>query len=118
MNDKNLFGDTLPVNDSGPLARTFAYPPFTVLNARDGWWQERKRQWLALGIRSELGRGNANLAMSHPATTATIDFYAAKRALEEERGGALTTAEAKEILSQAGRLKDGRAANAARLGDE
>lgn len=31
-----------------------------VLNARSGPWQDRKRAWLALGIRSELGRG-ANL---------------------------------------------------------
>src|SRR6185312_5321696 len=30
---------------------------FSVLNAQSGAWQERKRQWLALGIRSELGRG-------------------------------------------------------------
>lgn len=39
------------------LADRFGIPPFTVLNAREGWWQERKRQWLALGIQSELGRG-------------------------------------------------------------
>jgi hypothetical protein len=23
-------------------------PPFSVLNARGGWWQERKAAWLAL----------------------------------------------------------------------
>ena len=40
------------------LADRFGVPPFTVLNAREGWWQERKRAWLALGIRSELGRGD------------------------------------------------------------
>lgn len=39
------------------LAETFGAVPFSVLNAREGWWQARKRQWLALGIRSELGRG-------------------------------------------------------------
>ena len=54
--DKDLFGNTPLANDGGPLARSFAYPPFSVLSARDGWWQERKRQWLALGIKSELGR--------------------------------------------------------------
>lgn len=32
-------------------------PPFTVLNAREGWWQDRKKAWLALGIKSEEGRG-------------------------------------------------------------
>ena len=32
-------------------------PPFSVLDARQGYWQDRKRAWLALGIQSELGRG-------------------------------------------------------------
>lgn len=41
------------------LADRFGIPPFSVLNAREGWWQDRKRAWLALGIRSELGRGDA-----------------------------------------------------------
>jgi len=39
------------------LAERFGIPPFSVLNAREGWWQNRKRAWIALGIRSELGRG-------------------------------------------------------------
>lgn len=39
------------------LAERFGVPPFSVLDARKGDWAERKRAWLALGIRSELGRG-------------------------------------------------------------
>ena len=39
----------------------FIVPPFSVLDARQGYWQERKRQWLALGIQSELGRGDDQL---------------------------------------------------------
>ena len=39
------------------LAERFLVPPFSVLDARQGYWQERKRAWLALGIQSELGRG-------------------------------------------------------------
>jgi hypothetical protein len=39
------------------LAERFMLPPFSVFNAREGWWQDRKRAWLALGIQSELGRG-------------------------------------------------------------
>jgi hypothetical protein len=42
---------------AGSLAERFMIPPFSVLNARGGWWQERKAAWLALGIQSELGRG-------------------------------------------------------------
>ena len=44
--------------------------PFSVLNARDGWWQERKKAWLALGIRSEIGRGDNALGFSDAANRA------------------------------------------------
>lgn len=43
----------------GSLADRFGVPPFTVLDARQGYWQDRKRAWLALGIQSELGRGES-----------------------------------------------------------
>jgi hypothetical protein len=44
-------------NQSRPtLADRFLVPPFSVLDARQGYWQERKQQWLALGIHSEIGR--------------------------------------------------------------
>ncbi len=48
------------ISGAGVLAARFLIPPFSVLNAREGWWQDRKRAWLALGIKSELGRGDAN----------------------------------------------------------
>jgi ParB-like chromosome segregation protein Spo0J len=51
------------------LADRFGVPPFTVLDARQGYWQERKRAWLAMGIESELGRGitdaSGNYRSSH-----------------------------------------------------
>jgi DNA modification methylase len=40
----------------GPLRQRFLFPPFSVLNARDGEWRERKRWWNSLGIESECGR--------------------------------------------------------------
>lgn len=40
------------------LAERFGVPPFSVLDARQGYWQDRKRAWLSLGIQSELGRGD------------------------------------------------------------
>ena len=43
---------------TGQLSARFLIPPFSVLNAREGWWQDRKRAWLSLGIKSELGRGD------------------------------------------------------------
>jgi DNA modification methylase len=41
------------------LAERFGVPPFSVLDARQGYWQERKRAWISLGIRGELGRGGS-----------------------------------------------------------
>lgn len=48
------------VNDEGEarksLAERFGVPPFTLLDARQGYWQTRKKAWIALGLRSEEGR--------------------------------------------------------------
>ena len=52
--DDPVSSDDKPSN--GSLADRFLIPPFSVLNAREGWWQDRKRGWLALGIKSEVGR--------------------------------------------------------------
>jgi len=41
------------------LNERFVVPPFTILDARLGYWQERKRAWIELGILSELGRADA-----------------------------------------------------------
>lgn len=60
---------------AGSLAEKFMIPPFTVLNAREGWWQDRKRAWLALGMKSELGR-NDGLTFSGAAKS--FDHYRAK----------------------------------------
>lgn len=46
---------------SGALVEKFLVPPFSVLNARDGAWQERKKTWLSLGIKSEKGRDDGLL---------------------------------------------------------
>ncbi len=43
------------------LAERFLVPPFTVLDARQGYWQDRKRAWLDVGIRGELGRSDVLL---------------------------------------------------------
>lgn len=52
-------------NGAGSLAAQFGIPPFSVLNAREGWWQDRKRAWLALGIQSEIGRGDTGVNTPH-----------------------------------------------------
>jgi len=53
-----------PAEARKTLAERFGVPPFSVLDARQGYWQDRKRGWLALGIRGELGRGENLSGMS------------------------------------------------------
>ena len=52
----------LGLKTAGGLPRTlrgrFLVPPFSVLDARQAYWQERKRAWLSIGLRGEIGRGN------------------------------------------------------------
>jgi len=53
-------GETETTNGEKPggnLAERFIIPPFSVFDTRQGYWQDRKRAWLGLGIQSELGRG-------------------------------------------------------------
>lgn len=58
------------------LTDKFLVPPFTVLDARQGYWQERKKQWLAMGIKSELGRGDD--AIGYGKDIKDFDFYRKK----------------------------------------
>ena len=101
--------DIKPTHTS--LADRFIVPPFTILDARQGYWQDRKRAWLALGIQSELGRGNMNLGMSHPETTSTIDFYHRKREIESLLGHEISKNEAADMISDEGQLKNARQSN-------
>lgn len=57
----NDFMDVPSLNDNdyikkGSLSEMFLAPPFSVLNSREGWWQDRKREWISKGINSGLGR--------------------------------------------------------------
>lgn len=38
------------------LADRYVTNPFTLLDARTRWWQDRKRAWIAAGIQSDAGR--------------------------------------------------------------
>lgn len=58
----DLFGDQIRPKVC-TIAERFTMVPFSILNAREGDWQNRKRAWLALGIKSEIGRGE-NLAFN------------------------------------------------------
>ena len=43
------------------LREQFLVPPFSVLDTRQGYWQDRKKQWKSIGIKSEVGRDNKML---------------------------------------------------------
>ena len=85
-----LMNPALPVL-GGTLASRFLIAPFSVLNAREGWWQERKRAWIAIGIKSELGRVRELLGNSPSRNDPA--FYAKKREVEQRLGRTLTWAE-------------------------
>jgi hypothetical protein len=61
----NLFGHAIEPPAGGKLAERFTVPPFTVLNAREGVWQDRKRAWMSLGIQSEVGRAGHIVKNAH-----------------------------------------------------
>lgn len=64
--DKALYGTGLGVMDMaakddnrGPLSSRCIVAPYSTLNTRDAFWLDRRRAWLGLGIKSELGRDSA-----------------------------------------------------------
>lgn len=54
MKNINLFGEEI-IEDI-LLRDKFIEPPFSVLDTKSGSWQQRKKQWSKLGIKSEIGR--------------------------------------------------------------
>lgn len=66
---------TVAPSNPGGLALRFGVPPFTVLSARDGWWQDRKRAWIGLGIKSEVGRGEGSTYDTEQVTEPGLNYY-------------------------------------------
>jgi len=89
------------------LRKRFLVPPFSVLDARQGYWQARKRAWIRLGIQSELGRGENLIGRSDQ--TRDINHYSREpRLLEDEveaeefsaNGGGLTYGDGPQITEK------------------
>ncbi|MFA5764585.1 MAG: hypothetical protein WC929_00365 [Bacilli bacterium] len=59
----------------GKLSEKFGLPPFSVFDARQGVWQDRKRWWISLGIQSELGRGENCMDMSIHVAEDGLNYY-------------------------------------------
>src|SRR4030042_2443008 len=55
---RKIVNDYLPTSDIEPvkgcLRDKYIVPPFSVLDSKQGDWQDRKREGLALGIKSEV----------------------------------------------------------------
>ena len=82
--------DTISSGGRNPsLADRFLAVPFSLLDARTGWWRDRKAAWLATGIQSELGRSDRLL---YPTSAQPPATYAAKNAYEAALGRKATWA--------------------------
>lgn len=53
-------------NPKERLIDKFIIPPFSIFDTRQGYWQDRKKAWISLGIQSEVGR-EKNLTFSYSA---------------------------------------------------
>lgn len=77
----DMFGNdrTAEINGDKILAKRFGVVPFSVLSAREGYWQARKRQWIALGIKGEEGRqdtaGANNICSEQWGRGSASEFY-------------------------------------------
>lgn len=82
MSDEiDLFGNV--IEEDVLLRDKFLEPPFSVLDTRGGGWQERKRGWQAIGIKSEVGR-KEGLIYSEKSSIKSFDYYRVK---EGEKNG-------------------------------
>ncbi|MEG2856807.1 SAM-dependent methyltransferase [Bacteroides sp.] len=68
---------------TGVLKERFIIPPFSVLDAKSGNWQERKRAWLDLGIKSDDGR-DGNITFNRSAQPPKV--YEVKNKLRAKTG--------------------------------
>ena len=81
------------------LVETFIIPPFSVLNTRSKEWQERRKEWIDLGIKSELGR-NENITYSDTAQPPI--YYQTKNILKGKLNRVPTHEEIVEELESKG----------------
>jgi len=59
MKNIDLFGNKIIEKTS--LKNEFLIPPFSILDTASGDWQNRKKMWKSLGIKSEVGRKSPSI---------------------------------------------------------
>lgn len=87
-------GEDTPEDQLRRLKDDFVLPPFSVLNTRTAEWQERRRAWLEIGIKSEEGR-DEDLTFAKTAQPPIL--YDTKNALRETLGREPST---EEVLAE------------------
>jgi len=75
---EDLFGNK--VEKDVLLRGKFMGPPFSILDTRTGSWQNRKRRWQGIGIKSEVGRADD---LTYAWAAAKFDFYRVKEGEKE-----------------------------------
>ncbi|NDV81347.1 DNA modification methylase [Bacteroides sp. 51] len=68
---------------AGSVQDKFIIPPFSILDSRQGRWQDRKKAWIDLGIKSEVGRGE-ELTFARSAQPPRV--YEARNSLRDKLG--------------------------------
>jgi len=109
-----LSADTAEIQPGKKLSDTFLVPPFSILDARQGYWKQRKQAWLSLGIRSEIGRGENLLKMSDTVIEPDEERRAFLKDLKENRANAASSSGSKsrvyrtdEFLASGSNIKAG-----------
>lgn len=80
-----LFEGDARAESGGALVDRFIVPPFSILDGRSGYWQDRKRLWRSLGIEAEIGRGEG---LTWGTSEAMTDLSVYARARREARAAA------------------------------
>jgi len=73
MANVDLFGNE--IIEDVLLRDKFLEPPFSVLDTRQGSWQNRKRKWQSLGMKSEVGRADE---LTYTGAASKFDYYRVK----------------------------------------
>lgn len=74
----DLFGEE--IIEDVLLRDKFMEPPFSVLDTRQGSWQNRKRRWQQLGMKSEVGRASD---LTYTGAASKFDYYRVKEGKRE-----------------------------------
>lgn len=76
--EEELPSEIYEEHEKGSLNRDYLIPPFSILDTKQGDWLKQRKEWLELGIRSEIGRDDSlifdkNIQTKHLGGTSIFD---------------------------------------------